>query len=218
MNAATITSALFRESFERLWPIWCETLHNYTTPLIWWEKIKYNIKQLTIETSKTLNDSKYKIKTYESRLNEIKDSSDNKDKNESLQLKQKINDYYEKQLMAVKIRSRIKYFEDGEKSTKFFFNLERKNISNKLWTKIKCSDGSYSSNIFMILKEQVSFFETLLSSEGKDEHEADDLLKHVNKKLSEDEKSFCDKDITEKEIETIIKTLKFNKSPVKMYY
>ena len=69
---------------------------------------------MTIETSKTLNDRKYKIKTYESRLNEIKYSSDNKDKNESLQLKQKINDYYEKQLMAVKIISRIKYFEDGE--------------------------------------------------------------------------------------------------------
>ena len=57
------------------------------------------------------------------------------------------------------------------------------------------------------------FRKTLLSSEGIDENEADDLLKHVNKKLSEDEKSFCDKDITEKEIETIIKTLKFNKSP-----
>ena len=112
---------------------------------------------MTIETSKTLNDTKYKIKTYESRLNEIKDSSDNKDKNESLQLKQKINDYYEKQLMAVKIRSGIKYFEDGEKSTNIFFNLERKNISNKFRTKIKCSNGSYSSNIFTILKEQVSF-------------------------------------------------------------
>ena len=82
-----------------------------------------------------------------------------------------------------------------------------------MWTKTKCSDGSYSSNIFTILKEQVSFFETLLSSEGIDDNEEDDLLKHANKKLSEDEKSFCDKDITEKEIETIIKTLKFNKSP-----
>ena len=39
------------------------------------------------------------------------------------------------------------------------------------------------------------------------------MLKQANKKLSEDEKSFCDKDITEKEIETIIKSLKFNRSP-----
>ena len=60
-------------------------------------------------------------------------------------------------------------------------------------TQIKCSNGSYSSNIFTILKEQVSFFETPLSSKGIGENEADDLLKHVNKQLNEDEKSFCDK-------------------------
>ena len=50
------------------------------------EKIKYKI-----ESSKTLNDDNYRIKKYETKLNEIKDSSHNKDKNEALQLTQKIN-------------------------------------------------------------------------------------------------------------------------------
>ena len=75
------------------------------------------------------------------------------------------------------------------------------------------SDGSYSSDIFTIFKEQSSFFENLLSSEDIDETEANDLLKTVNKQINEDDKTFCDNDVTEDEIKNVLKILKCNKSP-----
>ena len=40
MNAATIKSELFKESIERMWPIWVAAKQNYTAPLIWWENYK----------------------------------------------------------------------------------------------------------------------------------------------------------------------------------
>ena len=80
----------------------------------------------------------------EKRLNEIKDSDDRNLQCELDFLKQLTKKYYENQLQAVKIRSSIKCFEEGEKSTNFFFNTEKKNASDKIWTKIKCKDGTYT--------------------------------------------------------------------------
>ena len=70
--------------------------------------IKYNIKQLTIETSRSINISKHTITKYEKRINEIKDSDNNLDKIEKHTLQKLIKDFYEKQAHAAKIRSRIK--------------------------------------------------------------------------------------------------------------
>ena len=93
------------------------------------------------------------------------------------------------------------------------FNTEKKNASDKIWTKIKCQDGSYSSNINVILNEQKQCYETLFTSEGSNETEADALLDNVDKVLNEDEKLLCDAEITEKEIYDTIKLLKIDKSP-----
>ena len=43
--------------------------------------------------------------------------------------------------------------------------------------------------------------------------EADSLLHSVDAKLTEDEKSLCEKDVTKEEIHKVIKLLKSNKSP-----
>ena len=126
MNIKTIFSNIFRESLETLWPIWSMDMDSYPNPIVWWESIKYKVKHLTIEISKSINISKNKFMHIEKRLNDIKDSNDKNLIRESDFLKQQIKEYYENQLQAVKIRSRIKCFEEGEKSSKFFFNTEKK--------------------------------------------------------------------------------------------
>ena len=83
MNTKTIFSTSFRESLEKLWPIWSSEIDSYHNPTEWWEIIKYKIKHLTIEISKSLNVSKHKFIQIEKRLNEIKDSDDNNLKRES---------------------------------------------------------------------------------------------------------------------------------------
>ena len=89
--------------------------------------IKIYVKQLTTEISKILNTNKYQLAKLERRLNEIKDSEKYIHKQECKHFHKTIKEYYEKQTEAAKIRSRVKHFEEGEKSTKFFFNF-RKNI------------------------------------------------------------------------------------------
>ena len=62
------------------------TISDYENILVWWEMIKYKMKQLTIETSRTLNTNKQTIAKYEKRIDEIKDSNKYLDKQEFLYL------------------------------------------------------------------------------------------------------------------------------------
>ena len=109
MNTATIFSAQFQENIENLWPIWKSTISDYENILVWWEMIKYKIKQLTSETSRTLHINKQTIAKYEKRIDEIKDSNKYLDKQEFLYLQKQIKHLYEKHAAAAKVRSRIKY-------------------------------------------------------------------------------------------------------------
>ncbi|VDI72911.1 Hypothetical predicted protein, partial [Mytilus galloprovincialis] len=74
--------------------------------------------------------------------------------NELNDLKVKIKDYYDKKAEAVRIRSKVNWYEKGEKSTGYFFNLEKKRGAEKLWSRIKGADGKYKDDIESILEEQ----------------------------------------------------------------
>ena len=94
--------------------------------------------------------------------------------------------------------------------TRYFFNLEKHNISNKTWTKIKCKDGTIKSDIHSILREQTNFFKELLTSDDIDLIEVNSLLNNVDAKLNNKERDFCEKDVSSEEIFKIIKQLKPN--------
>ena len=89
--------------------------------------------------------------------------------------------------------------------------MEKKNISDKTWNKIKCAEGTYKTDIHSILKEQTTFYQSLFKSNGFNNTDADYL--HVDKKLNEQEKKLCDSHVTEEEILKIIKQMKQNKCP-----
>ena len=140
MNVATIYSAQFRESMKHLWSIWKSKIPAYEDILVWREMVKHKIKQLTIETSCSLNLNKWITAKYEKRIEEIKDFNKYLNKKEFSYLQKLIKEFYENQSAAAKIRSRIKYFQKGEKSTNCFLNTGKKNGSDKTWNKIKCRD------------------------------------------------------------------------------
>ena len=91
--------------------------------------------------------------------------------------------------------------------------MEKRNIKNKTWNKIKCADGTYKTDIKSIIKEQTTFYQSLFTSNGFNSTDADYFLQHVDKSLNEQEKLSCDRDVTEDEIFKVIKQLKLNKSP-----
>ena len=64
------------------------------------------------------------------------------------------------------VRSKARWHEFGERSSKYFLNLERRNYDNKCITSLINESGSSSKDPKEILKEQKRFYQFLYSSQN----------------------------------------------------
>ena len=116
---------------------------------------------------------------------------------------------------GAQIRSRAKWIEQGEKSTKFFFNLEKQNIAKNTIKKLKKEDRSLTHTDAEVIEEGFNFYENLYKKENITDQEINNYLRESNhpKALSEDASNRLEGKITIQECETALKSMKSNKSP-----
>ena len=63
------------------------------------------------------------------------------------------------------LRSKTRWHEQGERNTRYFLNLEKRNYCRKTVTKLKVNENEYAINQFDILQEEKKFYETLYKSQ-----------------------------------------------------
>ena len=88
--------------------------------------------------------------------------------------------------------------------------MEKKRAHEKLWTKIKTSDGNYKEDISSILEEQIKYYQNLFTSEY--------LTSNLETKVNETDKEMCDKEVSIDEILNAAKLQKPDKSRETMEY
>ena len=137
MNLNTIKSETFISAFNTWWPTWKNQINRFETIQEWWEVTKTEIKFLTIDISKQINKGKNKsnIENLEEKFEHIKLNNENNivTNNKIEEIERTINTYYTNRTEAVKIRSRIKWTEEGENLLLIFFTSKKKNVD-----KINC--------------------------------------------------------------------------------
>lgn len=99
------------------------------------------------------------------------------------------------------------------KIDKLFFNLEKINGQNKLWQRIKGSDGQFKYDIDSIFDDQIKLYSKLCTLEGWDNISGDDLLSFVHQKLTDVEKNELE-DLTTEDVKKTVMSMKSFKSPV----
>ena len=76
------------------------------------------------------------------------------EKNELLEIRKK-------KLKGKFIRSRAKWIEEGEKPTKYFCNMESRNFTNQLISRIELDNGKVITDQTQILDETKLFYQNL---------------------------------------------------------
>ena len=59
------------------------------------------------------------------------------------------------------LRSKVRWHEDGERNTKYFYSLEKRNYTNKAITRLKIAENVYTEDQFNILDKEKCFYESL---------------------------------------------------------
>ncbi len=189
-------------------------------PTLKWEMLKMEIRGKSISYSSFKNkESKRKVNTLEDDIAKLeKNQTLDENLTHSLESKRKeLEEIYEQKAKGCMLRAKARWIDEGEKPTKYFLNLEKRNSDKKHIIKLEV-EGKIVTDLKLILEEEKVFYQNLYStklnmndlrnSEGK-------LFPNDNSipKLNETEKERCEGEITENECLKSLKDMKNNKSP-----
>ena len=133
-----------------------------------WEYIKVKVKQATIDFSRNkvkedrivIANLSEVINDYESRLPLTKEEDELLERSK-IDLQEKILE----RIRGVMFRSKVKWYEEGEKNTKYFYSLEKIKYNAKTCYKIISDQGQELDQPQEILEEQRAFYEKLYSQD-----------------------------------------------------
>ncbi len=184
-----------------------------------WELVKIRVKEFTVRYSCARSKHKTNIiKEIESKLTildrEIEADSNNDEliTNRKL-LKEQLDALYLERSMGAHIRSRVKWVEEGERSTSYFLALEKFRQSTNNISVLKENNVTYTEDKD-ILRIAGKFYTELYTSKNPCDNEIDGYLDNINLPvLSQEKQLLCEDDINIEECKTAIHIMKHNKSP-----
>ena len=188
-------------------------LYKYLTPTLLWEKIKKRIKDRTVSYTRNktsvetivISQLSEKVNEYESRMPLLRDE-------EMLytQSKQELEDKLFERARGAIFRSKVKWYEEGEKNTKYFFSLEKARYNSKTCYKLIKEDGQEVTNQSEILQEQFNFYQNLYSV---DQEVQFNMQNQYGIYVPESIRSMQEEDITVQDLQEAIKRMNNNKTP-----
>ena len=178
----------------------------------WWDDGKEHYKAIAITHAvRKSRNSDTEIANLINKLSTLKQST--QPNIQRIQdIERQLKDLEMRKIDGVKIRSRATWLEEGEKPTKFFFNLEKKQQERACITKLLTENGHFTADED-ILKEARSFYCRLYQREPVDTGKQDELLKQMGSRLSEQAKKACKEPLTTAEVTAAINWMNKNKSP-----
>ena len=121
-----------------------------------------------------------------------------------------MNSLYESKGKEAIFRSKVKWIEQGEKPTKYFFNLEKKNYVTKTLLQIKLDNGEITSDMKKINKQIEVFFSETYKSKLTDvplseqELGLKDFIQNLEiPRLSNEEQATFEHELTVQEIKNV---------------
>ncbi len=186
-----------------------------------WDVIKDQIRGFSVKYSvtkkrnseKKLSDLEIKIDELESYID--KHPYDTKANEDLCTLKQERDKILSEKTNGARIRCRVRWAEEGEKSTRYFLNLEKRNYNSKIVNKIITDDDTEVTDPEKIREELKIFYENLYSSKVDKAYslENQQFFSNNSPKLSEENKMEISGVITEKELSESLKSTSSGKAP-----
>ena len=115
---------------------------------------------------------------------------------------------------AIKIRGKARFLEEGERSSRYFYSLEKRQQANYLRKTLTTDNLDTITDIRDILSETYYFYKDLYSAEPTDEQAQQEIFNtYAIPCLPDQERNQCNTNLTERELHKALSSLENNKSP-----
>ena len=176
-----------------------------------WEFLKYEIRKFSIEFSKLQAQNTKKEKMFlENKLKKLENNTNCMENLEYIDCRNKLDKIYEQKINGIRIRSKCDWYEHGEKSSKFFLNLEKTRSTQSTIRNITKDKKNLTCHK-KINQELFDFYKGLFSENlNVSKNEIMQFLNLVSiPQLTED----CEFILSEKDLLLVLNSMPNNKSP-----
>ena len=202
-------------------PRWLKEFDEVTDKRLLWDLIKYRIRQVSIKYSKEkalkkrkkISDLETSLRICEEKCNE---SPTFENQEELEMLKMEYDSIYEQIAKGAIIRSKATWYEKGEKSNKYFLNLEKHKKAKSSVRKVFNNEGVLITDPKKILQEIQNFYSNLCKRDPlrPSEEMLNSFLNNSEiPKLTDNEAQICDGKLTVDECYKSLQLFESNKSP-----
>ena len=180
------------------------------------------IRGFTIKYSKRIaKKHRDEEKVLHKKLNDLQARAENNPHDRNILLELQRARSHLKKIMLTKtkgaiLRSKVRWHEEGERNTKYFYSLEKRHHDIKTVSKLKVGDNCYIEDQFEILEEEKRFYESLYRTTNINPENFTNSPFFIPENvttLSEEEKNSCEGLVNEEECKNALKDFDNNKTP-----
>ena len=183
----------------------------------WYETFKIRIKDKSIKYSKQKNRQTRQVrKKLTKQINHEREKAqkyNDYDIGKLLRLESELNEITLNDMRGAALRAKIQWYEEGEKSTKFFYSIEKSRQRKKVITKLVNVNGEIIQDQAKIVDEQINFYRRLYKHEPVDLHSQEELVNYISRILPEADVNSCDQELSVLELKEALFKMESNKSP-----
>ena len=203
-NSSLLNDATFKRELSELITDQKQSMANFQTIGVWWDNLKVIIRNFcqkhcfrkhkltncfrTSLTNRLIRAKNDFAQGNESRSAEIRD------------LECSLSSLALLEAEGAKIRTRAKWFEEGEKPTRYFFCRENQRADKNSFDSLLNSQGEETSSQTDMESILVDFYKNLLSKDNLDLHVQQNLIDDLEFTLTDSERVSCEGDLTKDEL------------------
>ena len=196
LNTSILQDTNYVKLIKDFWLNWRLTQNNFPSLSDWWELGKFKIKDLTIHfCSKKAKECRAECALLSRLADHLKSQVDLGRLSCLGAYQSTLAELSKFELQAARgaqVRSRMRWVEEGERSSAFFFRLEKKRSTDRRISALRESDGSIISDTSSICNSISAFYSGLFSSVPTDAAARELLLSNIHSTLTPEQASSCD--------------------------
>ena len=207
----------FNTIIKNFWQDWLTKKNDFPTPLHWWDAAKHQFKVLAIRRSSHLKKlERHALTQLEKKIQILQrklTNGDNTISGKYLEAKTELQRFHTQEAATSALKSKIQYTEEGEKSTRYFYSLERQKQSKQTINVLTKNNLDTITEPHDIITESYDFYKSLYTAQPIDPTRQTDFLNIETPTLTAHDRNLCEGYVTEHELLLALQTMENNKSP-----
>ena len=217
LNVSVLLEAEYVSAVTSFWGHWRSKKELFPLVVDWWERGKSRLKGLTISYCKERAANKRARRDVLTRLiDHLKRQVDGGVASCLSPYRSALAELERldcAEAEGARVRARIRWIEEGEASTAFFFRKERKQSADRWIPALRDSDGGVHSDVEGMGAVLTNFYSLLFSEERCDPSAREDLLSSLSSSLPPERASLCEGLLSVEECFVALKGMARGKAP-----